>query len=65
MKETDNLPYVEVSEEEFKKLLLESGEDPKNINMRVAVSRGLGAHCRIGNQMVMVKKNDTDEVNTV
>lgn len=56
LEETGKLPHIEVSEEEFVKIMVENGHTEKEAKFQAKISRIMEAHTQIGNQMVMCKK---------
>ena len=56
MKEAEHLPVEDVTEEEFIRLFIEQGMEPRKAKMQAVVAKGLGSHARIGNKMVGIKE---------
>lgn len=50
------LPEKEVSEEEFIRLMIESGKTPTEAKMHAALAKGLGSHCEINGFFVSIKE---------
>lgn len=53
----EKLPTVEVSEEEFIRLMVETGETEEKAKFHAKISKGLGSAVMIGEQMVKIKEN--------
>lgn len=49
------LPQIEVSEEEFIKLMVESGETEDKAKFHATMSKGLGSAVMIGEKVVKIK----------
>jgi hypothetical protein len=49
------LPQVEVTREEFIKLMVESGETQDKAEFQATICAGLGSSTRIGDKMVSIK----------
>lgn len=49
------LPHVEVSEEEFIRLMVEAGETEEKAKFNATMSKGLGSSVMIGDKMVIIK----------
>lgn len=52
------LPHVEVTREEFIRLYVEDGGSPVAAKTRADISESLGAHTKIGDKWVAVKKGE-------
>jgi hypothetical protein len=52
MKRAKTLPHVEVSRQEFIRLFIEGGGDPKKADFQAKISEGLGSYVMIGDKMV-------------
>lgn len=50
-----NLLTIEVTKDEFIKMLVESGKTQKEAEFQAAISVGLGSSCMIGDKMVSIK----------
>lgn len=59
--ESKDLPEVEVTEEEFVRLMMEAGQSEKEAKFQAFISKGIGGATRIGDRMVKVKKEDKNE----
>ena len=57
MKAKGELPHIEVTEEEFIRLMLEAGQDQKEAEMQAKLAKGLGSSVMIGDKMVSIKEN--------
>lgn len=49
------LPQVEVTEEEFVRLMVEAGETEEKAKFSANISKGLGSSVMIGDKMVKIK----------
>lgn len=49
-----NLPHVEVTEEEFIRLMVENGETEEKAKFHAKISKGLGSAVMIGDKMVQI-----------
>ena len=54
--ETKSFPEIEVSEDEFVRLMIESGTTKEKAEFHARISKGLGSSVRIGQQLVKIKK---------
>jgi hypothetical protein len=55
MEETKDLPHVEVTDEEFIRLFMETGMTEEKARQHLMISKGLGSYVHIGEQMVKAK----------
>jgi hypothetical protein len=53
----DKLPQVEVTREEFIRLMMETGKSRKDAEFQATIAAGLGAHTMIGDKMVGIKES--------
>ncbi len=53
-----NLPTVEVTKEEFIKLMMDSGKTEKDAEFQAKIGIAMGSACMIGDRMVKIKKED-------
>ena len=54
--EMKSLPEIEVSEDEFVRLMMEAGATKEKAEFQARISKGLGSSVRIGQQLVTIKK---------
>jgi hypothetical protein len=50
-----NLPTEEVTEEEFVKLMMETGKTEKEAKFQATISKGLGATTEVNGRMLQIK----------
>jgi hypothetical protein len=56
-----NLPEVEVTREEFIKMMVDNGKPQKDAELHATMCEGLGSACMMGGKMVSIKKEVKDE----
>ena len=49
------LPELEVTEEEFIRMMIEAGETPEKAKLNATLSKGLGSSVMIGDKMIKIK----------
>jgi hypothetical protein len=54
----ENLPEVEVSEEEYIAAMIADGKSEAKAKMHAKISQALGASTRVGDKMLKIKKED-------
>ncbi len=52
-----NLPHVEVTRDEFIKMMMDSGLTKEKAESQAVFCQALGSHCMIGEQMVGIKED--------
>lgn len=60
-KQVENLPHIEVSEEEFIRLCLDNGFTEEKANFQLKMAKGLGSYMECGDKMIAVHRPKDDK----